>query len=219
MVVILKFHVPLEDSALGAAFHLENGEAVELESLVPSWAASVPFFWVYSRHADEIAQAVAEHPSIDTAEIVETVDDATLIGLEWDIETDPVFRAIGECGGYILRAVSREGRWEFTVRFPSHDGLAGFRQRCEDDDVALSVQRIYHRSDHLADPRFGLTESQREALLLAVESGYYDIPRTCTTAELADELGISAQAVTERLRRAVVNVTEHTLLAASDLES
>ncbi|WP_249361517.1 helix-turn-helix domain-containing protein [Haloterrigena sp. H1] len=34
--------------------------------------------------------------------------------------------------------------------------------------------------------------------------GYYDIPRGCTTAELADELGISDQAVTERLRRAIV---------------
>jgi len=48
-----------------------------------------------------------------------------------------------------------------------------------------------------------LSEPQREALTLAVRRGYYDIPRGCTTAELADELGISDQAVTERLRRAI----------------
>jgi hypothetical protein len=51
---------------------------------------------------------------------------------------------------------------------------------------------------------------------VAVEAGYHDIPRTCTTVELADKLGISDQAVTERLRRAIVNLVSNTLLAAED---
>ena len=42
--------------------------------------------------------------------------------------------------------------------------------------------------------------------------GYYDIPRGCTTEELADELRISDQAVTERLRRAIGAFARHTLL-------
>ncbi|GAB3704987.1 helix-turn-helix domain-containing protein [Halorubrum pallidum] len=41
--------------------------------------------------------------------------------------------------------------------------------------------------------------------------GYYEIPRGCTTKELADELEISDQAVTERLRRAIVALVTYTL--------
>ncbi len=60
-------------------------------------------------------------------------------------------------------------------------------------------------------PDFGLTPVQRETLLLAVDRGYYAIPRECTTLELAEELDISDQAVTERLRRAIVTVVKNTV--------
>ncbi|RLM81550.1 helix-turn-helix domain-containing protein, partial [Halobellus sp. Atlit-38R] len=59
---------------------------------------------------------------------------------------------------------------------------------------------------------YGLSEPQREALTLAVQMGYYDIPRGCTTQELASELGISDQAVTERLRRAIGAFVRRALL-------
>lgn len=48
--------------------------------------------------------------------------------------------------------------------------------------------------------------------------GYYDIPRGCTTKELADELGISDQAVTERLRRAIGSLVRHTLALSAARE-
>jgi len=47
-----------------------------------------------------------------------------------------------------------------------------------------------------------LSPRQRDALLAAVESGYYRIPRETTTAELADELGVERRTVEEHLRRA-----------------
>jgi predicted DNA binding protein len=78
------------------------------------------------------------------------------------------------------------------------------------------VIRVYNPTTPDAGPWYGLTTAQREALVLAVESGYYDIPRTCTTVEVAEELGISDQAVTERLRRAIVNLVDNSLLVAEE---
>jgi len=46
--------------------------------------------------------------------------------------------------------------------------------------------------------------------------GYYSIPRQTSTQELADEFGISDQAVTERLRRAIETLTENTLIAMEE---
>ena len=48
----------------------------------------------------------------------------------------------------------------------------------------------------------GLTDEQQEALVRAFETGYYSIPRDVTSKELAGELGISHQALSERLRQA-----------------
>lgn len=44
-----------------------------------------------------------------------------------------------------------------------------------------------------------VTPKQWEAVTLAVEKGYYHIPKECTLDALADELGISKSAVSQRL--------------------
>lgn len=47
-----------------------------------------------------------------------------------------------------------------------------------------------------------LTARQREVLSLAVERGYYELPRGTTTEALADELEVSRRTVEDHLRRA-----------------
>jgi predicted DNA binding protein len=93
--------------------------------------------------------------------------------------------------------------WPFTLRFPSHSALSSFHEMAQDAGLDVDVLRVYNVGRAETDPLFGLTDRQREALVLAVSEGYYDIPRECTTVELGDRLGISDQAVTERLRRAI----------------
>jgi predicted DNA binding protein len=59
--------------------------------------------------------------------------------------------------------------------------------------------------------RFDVTGEQREPHVLAHETGHFDIPRGTTTAGLAEELGISDQAVPERLRRGYSRLVEQLL--------
>ncbi|SFR57701.1 helix-turn-helix domain-containing protein [Halogeometricum limi] len=71
------------------------------------------------------------------------------------------------------------------------------------EDAPLSPSRL------LPD----LSPRQYEVLRLAVEGGYYEMPRRTTTDELAAQLGIGRRTVAEHLRRAenklVVAVFEH----------
>ena len=46
--------------------------------------------------------------------------------------------------------------------------------------------------------------------------GYYSLPRQISTQEIADEFGISDQAVSERLRRGITTLVTNTLLLAAD---
>lgn len=53
-----------------------------------------------------------------------------------------------------------------------------------------------------ADPLSALSNRQREALTLAFERGYYELPRETTTSALGDAMGISRRTAEEHLRRA-----------------
>jgi len=53
-----------------------------------------------------------------------------------------------------------------------------------------------------------LSERQAEALVTALEAGYYEIPREVTTAEVAEALGVTRRTAEEHLRRAENKLVE-----------
>ncbi|WP_254544121.1 helix-turn-helix domain-containing protein [Halomarina pelagica] len=212
MSVIVEFRIPADDFELGRILSVEGASSIELETLVPSGDTTVPLFWVYNSVRDSFLETVHRHPTVNSAAEVDVFDDRTLFRLDWDARQDHIFHGIVETEGQILSATGTSRAWDFELRFPTHDALGEFKTHCDDAQVSLEVIRIFNPTKPEAGPWYGLTEPQREALVLAVQSGYYDIPRGCTTKELADELGISDQAVTERLRRAIGAFVWHTFL-------
>ena len=71
------------------------------------------------------------------------------------------------------------------------------------------------RAEDEDDPATELTDRQREALRVAHEMGYFDVPRTASLDEVASELDISAPSLSERLRRAQAHLVEG-FVAADD---
>lgn len=57
----------------------------------------------------------------------------------------------------------------------------------------------------------GLTDIQHDTLVTAIRAGYYDVPRSLLMGELTDELGVSQQALSNRLRRRHRTLVENAL--------
>ncbi len=212
MSVITELRIPSDDFELGQILSLDEASAIELETLVPSGEATVPLFWVYDPVKNDFLETVERYPTVNSVTKVDVFDDRTLFRLDWDASQDHLFQCILNHEGQILSATGSPQGWNFEIRFSDRETLSQCQSCCEDAHISLKVTRIYNPTDPEAGPWYGLSEPQREALTLAVQMGYYDIPRGCTTAELADELGISDQAVTERLRRAIGEFGRHALL-------
>ena len=212
MSVIAEFRIPSTDFELGRILCVEGVTSIELESLVPIGEATVPLFWIHNSTRQSFLETVQRHPAVNSATEVDVFEDRTLFTLDWDANHDHVFRGIRASNGQLLNAIGTPDEWEFELRFPDHAALGEFTAHCGDAQVSVEVIRVYNPTKPDAGPWYGLTQPQREAIRLAVEMGYYDIPRGCTTKELADELGISDQAVTERLRRAIVALVTYTLV-------
>ena len=64
--------------------------------------------------------------------------------------------------------------------------------------------------------RFSLTDEQQDVLEIAFAKGYFDVPRGITLTDLADEIGISHQALSERLRRGQKSVLENTVILGNN---
>ena len=212
MSVITEVRIPSDDFDLGQILCLDGASAIELETLVPSGEVTVPLFWVYEPLEDGFLDTVERYPTVTSVTEMDVFEDRTLFRLEWDASQDRLFQCILNNQGQILSATGTPEGWHFELRFPNREAMSQYQTCCEDAHISSELIRVYNPTNPGAGPWYGLSEPQREALMLAVQMGYYDIPRGCTTEELADELGISDQAVTERLRRAIGAFTRHTLL-------
>jgi predicted DNA binding protein len=214
MSVITEVRISPGDFELGQILELDEASAIELETLVPSGDVTVPLFWVYEPVGDHFLETVRRYPTVASVTEVEVFEDRTLVRLDWDASQDHLFQCILDQEGQILSATGTSEGWNFEIRFSQREALSQFRTCCEDAHISLDVISVYNPTDPGVDQWYGLSEPQREALTLAVQMGYYDIPRGCTTQELASELEISDQAVTERLRRAIGAFVRRALLTS-----
>ncbi|MFB6173033.1 MAG: helix-turn-helix domain-containing protein [Halobacteriales archaeon] len=181
---------------------------------MPLGERPVPFFSVSDGARNDFERQVRANPGVDNLRVVNTHEDETLYAMDWALSTDAFFEGVLAAGANVLEARGSVDRWQFELRFPSHDRLKEFHEYCTEAGLSLDVEGIYNPTNPDAGPHFGLTAAQREALAAAVEQGYYAIPRGISTQALAEEFDISDQALTERLRRAITNLVSNTLLVA-----
>lgn len=104
----------------------------------------------------------------------------------------------------------RDGEYLVRAEVSDRDAIDSFREYCRDNDIPFRIQRIYREGPSVEGSV--LTDAQREALTVAYERGYFDSPREATLEVVADELGISRQAVADRLRRGHRRLIEATLV-------
>lgn len=207
MNVFVEFTVGLEDFAFARAMDAVPGVSVTFDRVVPVTGDHPPYAWVTGEGADAFEAAAREDDRTDLTRLT-AVADSRLYRVTW-LDAPPLLDAVAASDGVILE-VSADERWFFRVRFPDHDAVSSFYDRLP--DVSLEVKRVRTLTDELErDTRYGLTPEQREAVTLALDRGYFETPRDVTLSALADELGISQQALSHRVRRANEKVLRRAL--------
>lgn len=218
MGTIAEFELSISEFALGGTFERIPTLEVEIERLVAhDQDQLMPLVWVTAEDFDSVDEAFASDTSIESIEHLSVVGDDQLYRMKWVESTEMVAHVLIEEEGTILSAFGNESGWEFRVLFPDRKSLSRTYEFAEQQGLSFTVSRIYDL-DETRSGRFGLTEEQHDTLLLAVEEGYFDVPRGITQPELAKKLDISHQALSERLRRAQKTLTKNTIIIGDTVE-
>lgn len=103
--------------------------------------------------------------------------------------------------GHLVAARVDAAGWHVRLLFPDRAAVSTFTRRCGADGMRPRVRAVQATDSSHVGPAYELTSAQAETLRVAVERGYFDVPRRVTLETIATELDVSKQAVSERLRR------------------
>lgn len=213
---VAKLELPAEEFALYDTLDALGEVEFEVERVVAYDTDRVmPLVWVTRTDFDTIEDELANDPSVEEVELLSDLDDERLYRMAWVERIDTLIEILVEEHGTVIAAFGTERGWNLRVIFPDRDSLSRTYDYCTDHGLSLEVVSVYDL-DEGRQGRFGLTDDQQDALTVAFDRGYYDIPRECTLAELADEVGSSHQALSERIRRAHRNVVKNTVIIGEE---
>ena len=213
MATVMEFTSPVDEFPLGTVFENLPGVTVELERLIPDESLIIPYFWVRGAGAEDIEAAFEAHRGVVSIRLIDDVDEEYLMRAEWNDEYYGLLTALAHANIVVLSGIGTRDGWKFEVRGETRERIAEFRSDCQAHGIPIEITAVHSLLPVQGDG-YELTDTQREALVLAYEMGHFDSPRTASLAEVAAELGISQQSLSSRLRRGHRRLIGGTLSAA-----
>lgn len=196
-------------AAAGTTVTYESERTPRVEAGEPS-APTRLLFWATGGDLDRFEEALERDPTVSGARSLAETDEGRLYRVEYTDEApvETLHSRWVELDGSVIRAETDGDGWLVRMRFPDRESAREFQRWFDDREVSFEPRRIHETDAPLAERWANLTDKQAEALIAAWRMGYFDVPRSCTLADLAEELDVSAQAVSERLRRGIAAIVD-----------
>ncbi|QFU83666.1 helix-turn-helix domain-containing protein [Natronorubrum aibiense] len=208
MTTVVELEIPAD--RLGAARTFETVPTFECQ-IGGMIGDSPPLVWTSGPDIETVREALEADPSVDVIASLTDGDreqhpvddderDRWLFRLEFGDALKLFQQIVAENEGAILAACGEDGTWAVKLLFHEREALSECYALFEQYEFNVEVTRLAGTND-FASAQTPLTRTQYETICKAHELGYFDIPRKITLKELAAELDVSHQALSERLRR------------------
>lgn len=212
MSVIAEFTIPTEQFALSETFDAIPNMAVEIERMVAYPASRIlPYIWVSAGTTAAVEEELRADPTTVAVSKLTEIPYGSLFRIEWSSETKSTIEDVLETDPVVLTGTAARQGWDFQMRFEHRDHIAKLQSDLIHHDVSVELKRLHRPEAPTVGGQFLLTSKQRTALNVALDAGYFEVPRETNLSELAEQLDISQQALSKRLRRAHRTVSRHIL--------
>ncbi|WP_290810266.1 bacterio-opsin activator domain-containing protein [Halovivax sp.] len=210
-----EFHVPAAEFALGDTLRELPEVAVEVERVVATDGVLTPYFWVSGDDVEEFEAASETDPTVRDLRRLDDFERSTLFRAKWTAKTDAVVYAYTQVGATILEASGRCDEWTLCMRFDEYEDLHRFQNHCDERAVPFRLGQLHELAQPRTGRQYGLTEKQNDALVTAWEMEYFT-SGDVTLADVAAELDITPQSLSELLHRGYRTLVEQTLVVTAE---
>jgi hypothetical protein len=215
MSTIVRGTVPASEFALSHTLERLDDAEIECERIVQSGENTVmPLLWIRHDDREAVDEALEADESVDEVRCLSEFEGEYLYRMEWVGHIELLLRMLTNDEATVLDAYGRGDRWQIRVLYPTRDHFSRTHGFADDHGLSFDVESIREMEGEPAG-RFGLTESQYEAVVTAAQRGFFEVPRETTLEELADELDVSHQALSERIRRGIGALVEDALIVGA----
>lgn len=211
MAVVAEFSVDHVDFVLERVFEEYPEATIELDRVVPTDEAFLPYFWVWDADVADVVDLVRESDPLSEVELVDEVDDGGLFRAWWTRDVGGLLEAMDKSDLTLRKAVGSRENWLFELRAERAEDLSEFQRYLTENDVDATLVKMHELGAETTTGRYNLTPEQRDALMAAYDGGYYQQPTDTDLETLADELDISRSAFSARLKRGYRNLIESTI--------
>lgn len=203
--------IPLEEIALSETagelpdvyFYVEQTAMADTDDTLNLWIAT--------EDPSAIGGALEADSSVTDYDRLKGNDDEYLYRVTLAKEVRLVRELVHGYDGTITEVYGDADGWTLEVRFPDRERFSELDDEFEQYGIHPTYETIESVEDSDDEAMSVLTDSQRRSIELAVDRGYYQVPREVSLQELAREMDISHQALSERLRRAEKRLAEEKL--------
>lgn len=208
MSVYAEFSAPVTALPPGEHLTASPGVSVGFQRAVAGEGAEHRL-WLSGEGRDRLVEALRADPSVESVDVLDERPGGTLVGARWECLDAPLLGVVEASDATIVETTGTDEGWTIVLRFAGRAALASFYRSARRRGIEVGLGEVL--GERLADDDCELSAVQRETLSVALEAGYFDVPRGTSVSELADVLGVSEQAVSERLRRGLARVLGATL--------
>ena len=206
-----RFRLPAEGFAFASMFERTPDARIECEAMVANPADHALVVIRTEENNDVDATAIRADSGVTAVDCFSERSDGIACRVTWGERPHSLIQQLTAADISLLSMRGYGGIWEFRVLSPHREGIGQAQEIMDMLECGADCESVMPFDGNEGSLQSRLTDRQRTALLTAFERGYYDIPRSVTTQDIANELEISHQALSERFRRA------HKELVAADL--
>lgn len=167
-------------------------------------------FSIRNPQPENIEDALDRDLTVEDWRAIDAFDGSQYYRVDVSDEAKLVTPGLIERGVRFLSAETDGSGWRLTAAVRDQEALNDFQTHLRENDVNYRLVRLHQAEETAASA--SLTDSQRETLIEAYRAGYFEVPRRGSLQDVADALGISQSAVSQRLRRAWARIVESELL-------
>lgn len=202
-----RFTVPAEGFVLAELFERVSDARVECK---PALASSLDHELVVIRtdeHKKDVDAALQSDAGIGEVECFGECAGGWTYRITWKGRPRRLLQQFVTRDVTLLSARGRDSTWKFHLAAPNREKISQASNVMDDLDCGAECRNL-SAFDGEETNRSKLTSKQQGALISAFEMGYYDVPQNVSLKDVATDLGISHQALSERLHRAYHHIIE-----------